>query len=395
MMRRILLTTLLAVLACFLALAGATGGVGRAQAQGAAEDLVDLSVDIHTDTAARDTIFLKVTNSGNLTAYDVEVLVEVTFPAESSGIDPGHVPVGEILFRDGNDDEFRWFIPKFEGYSTSTATVLLDIPKAPMYEIRAIVTSKGTYEYPVLKLNNELRVVVLTDHEIHAYVYLFAGEQYGVDVSVADRFPSPGATVNFTITGYLSGANSVFFDGCVTIELTDGLAAGTPAFDPNDVGLARHTTKPRDKCQEIPDGMDGIDGIFEIGTRRSTVAGSQYTMTLPVTVAGNAEVSEQCLTARIFARPRARKNASATRHFDDVSNNEAKLCLGLAPDEKVVFRSGTMDLWKLNPCVGVTSPPCDNADSIELTTNLLSHPDNLEFPYTVFQPDNVVVHIPD
>ena len=166
--------------------------------------------------------------------------------------------------------------------------------------------------------------------------------------------PSPGDTVNFTITAdrkptYTS--SSIGFttdtpppiDLKVDIELTDGLTTGTPTYASGPLGTST-----------VPDSVSYSNGVFNIGTLKSgdtitTAEPVRNSVTLPVTVASGAVVNEQCLTATLTGNP-----PPGTGPFDDdISDNVAKVCLsGPQPsDTTVVFVSGQTDLFTWYDCV--------------------------------------------
>ena len=86
----------------------------------------------------------------------------------------------------------------------------------------------------------------------------------------------------------------------VEIELTDGLHVnGSPTYASGYVaGGTRFTTQT--------DVMPYANGVFNIGTLRSG-SPDRHRLTLPITVANDAVVSEQCLTATLTGNPPARR----------------------------------------------------------------------------------------
>ena len=74
-------------------------------------------------------------------------------------------------------------------------------------------------------------------------------------------------------------------------------------------------------------------------------------------------------------------------------DNRSKACLD-AP--VTVFQNGETDLLTLYDCVGEAEPPCSSADSMELVAFGGTAAANVGLSgNTVFQPESVVVHIPD
>ena len=177
---------------------------------------------------------------------------------------------------------------------------------------------------------------------------------YTVDVSVDDASPSPGGTVNFTIVtnrddaygvGYL---NPSVVDLKVDIELTEGLSvSGTPTFAAGILGTST-----------VADSVSYSNGVFNIGTSN---AGESVTnaVTLPITVASDAAVNEQCLAATLTGNPPPGNGPLD----DDVSDNVAKLCLGARTPP---YTSADLTEFISHPCVGISDPPCDNTDDVRV-----------------------------
>ena len=268
-----------------------------------------------------------------------------------------------------------------------------------MHEFYGEVTT-SSFESDLRKGNNKSRIWSYRSQTQHAEYFQATGN-YTVDVSVDKPSPSPGDTVNFTITAnrrhtYPTG----LYDAAppinlkVDIDLTDGLTVSRALTDSDyESGRPGHSN-----YNQKPSAVryNSSTGVFNIGTRKggTTAANREpvrYSVTLPITVSSNAVVNRQCLTARLTGNP----PPGTGPYDDDISDNVAKLCLGTGtPGEKVVFRDGTADLWALYPCVGVTTSPCDDTDSVILAIN---RPSTAVFTGTpaVFEPENVVVHIPD
>ena len=320
-------------------------------------------------------------NIGARTAYDVEVVVDVVYP-DKSHFDPvPEVPVGYASLErspNGTDDaRLRWTIPALGGLQREevTARVLHRRSAAPAFdknssphEFFGQVTTLS-HESNLHKGNNTSRVWSYNfSFDLNPlfprqyYRWAQVGGNNTVNVSVDQPFPSPGDTVNFTITaGRTNPRDKVgpvnipthtppLIDQRVDIELTDGLAVVST-----------------DLISYAPDGTTGLsydDGVFNIGTRptgeqfhRTAVA---YSVTLPVTVSSGAVVNEQCLTATLTGNP----PPGVGRLDDKISDNVAKLCLGDFLVEP--FVRGQIDAFTVYPCVGITDPPCDSSDDVRV-----------------------------
>ena len=132
------------------------------------------------------------------------------------------------------------------------------------------------------------------------------------------------------------------------------------------------------------------DGVFTVGSRPSGEVLGSFTATVPVRVASDAVVNEQCLTVTASGNP----PPGLGTYNDDILDNVKTVCLGQM-DRKVVFSDGTADLWALYPCVGETAPLCDDTASVVQAVKGLTAGQIAGFHYEYFEPESVVVHIPD
>ena len=369
-------------------------GSSPAHAQGADGEYVDLAVILETPTeeslATRD-LTITVMNLGSRTAYDVEVVVVVVYPENSSYFEiVPEVPIGTATLENGGYS-FRWTIPEFLGMQRFAVEHYVRHwqPSGPAFdragyphEFLGEVTT-ASFESDLRKGNNTDRVWSTLDNENDGRTRQ-ARPDYSINVSVDERNPSPGNIVNFTVTTNHGTFPYSVIDQAVSIELTSGLMVDV---DPNATPPREISYAPDDRAASV----SYSNGVFNLGTLKFSDKKPEHSVTLPIRVAPDAVVNEQCLTATITGNP----PPEASPYDDDRSDNVAKLCLGGPPDEKVVFRDGTADLWALYPCVGVTSAPCDDTDSVVLAINGLSAATEAGALYPVFIPDNVVVHIPD
>ena len=170
-----------------------------------------LTLEVPDDTATNlHFIEVIVVNNGTRTAYDVEVVVDVESPEDSrfTITDPrGDViaPVGQISV---DETSVVWTIPELGPLQREVLTPLVQHEKPSgadtfdntldPHEIFGTVTT-ASFESDRHKGNNTARVWSFQYSTRNNY-WIQAAVDYSVDVSVDNRYPSPGETVNFTIT---------------------------------------------------------------------------------------------------------------------------------------------------------------------------------------------------
>ena len=367
------------IFACLLSLALVVGfaflGTGSAHAQGDEGDYVDVAVmlevpDQHS-SVIRQKLDIIVVNQGSTTAYDVEVVVDVVSPEEAYYFQffTGNpdVPVGSASL-ESNERTLRWSIPALGGLQraklsragvvhlpTTDPNPAFDNSLIPHEYLGTVTTS--SFESEIHKRNNTSRV--------WSYIYgrpnqnyRQAAGNYTVSVTVDEPSPSPGGAVNFTIaaelvkpTDYI-GSDVPMIDTKIDIELTGGLTvSGTPTYAAGFLGNTN--------LAGVPDSWTYSDGEIDVGTLEIG-EGGPYFAHLPVSVANNAVVSEQCLTATLTGNP----PPGTGPRDDDISDNVAKVCLGDQPVEPRA--SNQIDAFIIYPCVGNTNPPCDDADDVRV-----------------------------
>ena len=358
------LTAIAVVLA---ALSGAFFDEGVAHTQGEERDYVDVGLILEIpdmDYFGGRYLNVIVVNHGSRTAYDVKVEVRIENPKDSIyfKVDQSSVSVGTVsLSEDGYS--FFWTIPALGGRQrvetghdgrtplsyhlevdtegTNPSNIMFNEKLTPHEHFATVTTA--SFESDLHKSNNTARAWSHADNS-SGRDFRQAWTSYSVNVSADDRHPSPGGTVNFTITASNPRYQNAIIDQKVDIELIDGLAvAGTPSYDP--------ATKP--------DSVSYSNGVFNIGTLEFNSYRSAYSVTLPIKVSDNVVVNEQCLTATITGNP-----PPPGPNLDDISDNVAKLCLGEPPVEPLV--SGQVDAFTVYPCVGITDAPCDSANDIRV-----------------------------
>ena len=357
---------LIAIVAVFTALTGALSDKHAAYAQGSSNDYVDVAVILEAPEDVETEIFLDldivVVNNGSRTAYDVEVVVDVVYPEASSHFDldrTGSViraPVGRLSL-ENNKHRLRWSIPALGGLQREELTV----------ESRIRQTSNPTFNKR--KFTHEFFGEVTTSSfdgnpgnntsRVWSVPYLENGHRgamgnYVVAATVDEPSPSPGDTVEFTITAGKSqrpSAGARPIDLKVAIELTGGLiVSGAPSYVSTS---HRGTEFPK------PSSVSYSSGVFTIGTLKFGEPAINA-VTLPVRVSRSAVVNEQCLTAKLTGNP----PPGTGPLDDDISDNVAKVCLGqqLAP----YFTSGDLQEFVTHPCVSDSDHPCDNTDDVRV-----------------------------
>ena len=342
---------------------------GSSHAQGDDNDHVDVALILEfPETVVGGTIHhlnVIVVNHGSRNAYDVEVEVDVVYPEDNSRFQALIVPVQGVSLG-SNGRTLRWTIPELGGLQREefAARVTYKSNSAPTFdnslhphEVFGEVTT-SSFESDLHKGNNTSRVWSYRYSTLNDS-YIQVEGNYSVAVSVDNSSPSPGDTVNFTTT--VDRANPISellsltaltpppIDLKVDIALTDGLTvSGAPSYSP--------TT-----ADGKPASVSYSNGVFNIGTRKmDDPQPPTYSVTLPVSVASNAVVNEQCLTATVTGNP----PPGVGPRDDDISDNVAKLCLGTAPEGPLLISQ--VDVFNIYPCVGNSDSPCDNSDDVRV-----------------------------
>ena len=350
---------LIAIIAVFAALTGALSVQHSAYAQEVDNDYVDVGVSLEVPRHISHQVRIVVVNQGARSAHDVVVVVRVKSPALSHFTD-GLLHTAMSLENDKRS--LRWSIPKLEGLQRVEHLVGIrdfDNSRIP-HEFYGEVTT-SSFESDRQKGNNTSRV--------WSYVSSRSGQRwqaggnYSVVVSVDNPSPSPGGTVNFTVIASRAARdesyeNAPAIDLKVDIDLTRGLSVtGTPTFASLDSeGSVLGVT---------PVSLRYSDNVFTIGTLKGPTLELRSdpvrnSVTLPISVASDAVVNEQCLTATLTGNP-----PPGTGPFDDkISDNVAKVCMGAQPLSPLL--SSQVALFKIYPCVGNTNPPCDSTDDVRV-----------------------------
>ena len=368
----------LGALSLAISIIGAIFVPGAAQAQGEDNDHVDVGLILEVPdlrATSRRQLDIIVVNHGSRTAYDVEVVVEIVYPEDSSYfLAPGdyhllgwtlEVPVGAVSHGD-DIYSLKWSIPALGGLQRETLEVMVIHESVEIYAVEfdksldshehfgKVTTS--SFESSPHKENNEARVWSYRYRLDHNYHRQAAGN-YSLTVSVDEPSPSPGGTVNFTITTTRENPYDRYFaprpiDLEVAIELTGGLSVtGTPTY--RCANLVSCT---------VPDQVTYSDSVFNVGTLKPTDSAINSVI-LTVTVGSDPSVRDQCLTATLTGNP----PPGVGRYDDDVSDNVAKVCVGPgSAGEEVVLDSGEVSAFALFPCVGISTHPCDTSDDVRV-----------------------------
>ncbi len=378
------------VMAC-VGLAGAFAGGQDAAAQDP-EEFVDLSVEVtvlDATSPASSKVYLSVSNLGNRAAYDVYIRAQVKALVD---IPPTVGTYNASRNQRPPNDIFEWHIPELPGYAEYTVRFRGTLGGAnPIDTILdhhyATVTS-SSYEPPDRMHNNR-------DEIWEIWWIRKAGPaepDYSVRVSAENTSAS---SADFTVTAVRPARDdgeSIFKDGCINVGLTAGLTAGTPTFTKlgtGDTAPVAATGRSFDTSTTRECGGSGdATGVFKLPEYHEDL---ESIMTLPVTVASGATLSEQCLTAKIFAAP----STGTGRFYDDLADNEAKVCLGEPPDETVIFTSGASDLFTWYDCSEITGHPCGASVSLELVALGGTAALDAGLSHSALDPDNVVVLIGD
>ena len=215
MARRVLSVIACTGLALCLAVAGAVLAPNLIHAQVDDNDYVDVGITLqvpdhdHSPAGYHDLI-ISVVNHGSRTAYDVEVVVNLEYPEDNSQFRPAPVvPIGSASLKN-NERTFKWSIPSLGGLQRAQVFVDVtntDISGAFLWDYRNVPhehfgqVTTSSFESKLHKGNNTARVWSYGTSPAHSHFHQAAGN-YLVAVSVNKLSPSPGDTVEFTITAY-------------------------------------------------------------------------------------------------------------------------------------------------------------------------------------------------
>ena len=318
---------LIAMIAVFAILAGTFRDEPVVYAQDEdGRDYVDvglmLEVPDNIGNASNQEVHVIVVNNGTRTAYDVVIELIVEYPTgsifsltERGGVQTplvGRISVGQT---DDGESLFHWAIPELGGLRRVVVKPIVvhttddHANKRKVHKISGRVDT-ASFQSDIHEENDEAEVWTYA-YNTRNTAFVQVGVNYTVGVSVDNRFPARGDTVNFTVTAGrkptvrdVANAPEVPppIDLKVAIELTGGLTAGTPSryYTSNDIvgGVQTTVSSPT---------WAYSNGEIDVGTgaagETEVVA---HSVILPVTVGSGTDVvvNEQCLTAKLTGNPR-------------------------------------------------------------------------------------------
>ena len=380
---------------------------GPAQAQEPEEQYVDLGVEIVllSDKARADTrVHLRVSNTGNRTAYDVNVgfdkrtrsqvgtgkfTLREDLPVGTANIRKNESMTFDTQASIGTNPAFQWQIPEIPAHTAYTAHLggTSQSTDTEAVEEYFATVSSGSHESPDRQENNSHRAWGVFSQRDSGRRSSPAEPDYSVDVSVTGPTSSGATFAVSVVLPKVRGIGSVIGHGCVNVRLTPGLNAGSPTFTKIIVDNINSTpvsatgrsfdTSASRECG----GSSDATGVYKLpGTHGDRKA----IMTLPVTVNSGATLSEQCLTAELFANP----PAGGGRYHDDPNDNVVKVC-PWGGATTIPLRTGAVSVWTHYPCVGITTAPCDSGNDVRVRATV---PDQNG---VILDSGTAVFHIPD
>ena len=384
-------TYLLLIALLLLAVSGAALSAPHPSYAQDEEKYMDLWTEANLNTGtANANLFIDIHlgNEGNRTAYDVVVKIELKRSATRFRWVSLDLPDGTCLSQgkdsaclevknSGNiplssENSLFWKIPLLAAEEELELT---------LYFATASSTGVARYDIDVTSASHE-REARRHDNSVQVWaVWKSTGgslnepnPNYAVEVRVDGRRPLAGGTVNFRVfaKNFNTSVNRSgrIEDGCVNIRLTGGLTAGTATFakqagtlfsnDPTSVtdgSLSFKTDATDDGIPEECGDKSGAAGFFLLSDGKDHL----QIMTLPVTVTSGVTVSEQCLTAEIFATP----TTGSAHGFDYPADNRVEYCLGYPPNH--VFDEGEVSIWAVHACkYGTKNGGCDTAAEVQV-----------------------------
>ena len=195
----------------------------------------------------------------------------------------------------------------------------------------------------------------------------------GVDVVISDRLPQAGGATTFTVKAFTVGGDTP----ATSSDLEDHAQLDVQVKISLSPGLAFAATQ-----QAPADEFDTSTGIWDVGELNRGVSNA---LSLPVAVNLTTDtpaalpLEERCLTARVVRAVPWWEFVPSKR-----LNDTFTACLG---EPEALLTEGETALFYYLDCVGNTSAPCTNADTMEL---LVERDDDY-----LQQPEDVVVLIQD
>ena len=208
--------------------------------------------------------------------------------------------------------------------------------------------------------------------------------EYDLEGTVDTRLPAEGANVIFTF--FLDLSPTVPHDPVIGHSWLD------PQVEiqlPPALQYVSHTQSSRADTNN--GAFTPSTGIWKmLGSARGT---EEFELTLTVQWNTGGSLERQCVTATASNLVAEVRRPGPGPEAD----NTVEICLGKPPDGPVLFGSGEADLFTWYDCVGnTTTHPCDDKDDdLELVVFGGTAAVAAGWPYEIFQPENIVTHLPD
>ncbi len=340
-----------------VALSGAVAGPGTAHAQGSD---IDLAVSIALQNNVQNPT-ITVANYGSDNAYHVQIVMKVggiTLGSTLTSPTTGTV----ALHPTDSTTTLIWSIPRMLGNGIKYEYILNT----------ASSTSITVIQYTATVFNDVFLEPEASRHNNHTEAWqirLPSAEtrtptpDYAIEATVDNPFPQSQGSVTFTVVAkneVTTGDAGHLSDAQVTISLPAGLT------------YTSHTA---------PTGTsyNSSTGIWTIGDWQ--LAAATHSLTLTATLAADAVLNKQCVTAELSAKP--------PEPIDKTVDNRSTVCLG-ENDEPVLFQSGEVDTFTIYPCVERTAYPCGSTDDVRVRVVDKTTPQE-----RVLSPDMVFIHVQD
>ncbi len=189
-------------------------GEDVALAQDEERDYVDVGVSLEYPTpvlSGSRYVDIIVTNHGARTAYDVEVTVDVVYPANSSRWHPTppEAPIG-MVYLESNRYSLHWTIPALEGLQREEISVFVVVQETDANNVELYDNSLDNHEFFAEVTTSSFESELYKDNNTDRIWYEVINAQqkdsrrvqgnYYIDyVSVDEPSPTPGDIVNFTL----------------------------------------------------------------------------------------------------------------------------------------------------------------------------------------------------
>ena len=407
--RRVVFVALFALVAlgaaAALALLPAAGQTASAQGSAPPEECHDLHLDMYRNNDFR---YFTVAN-GNDEETIANVMVKLKF---DNAVDDdrtsqwvrGRITTfssdyGTVWISDAPDNIIHWRLPAVPPGTSYRAAV--GKGGNPGQGLQRVARNTVTMEQRVPGAETAL---CRTEREFWTLragnaLTMFTSAYSIGELSVDNLYPAPGGNVNFKVVGDSQRSISA----SVKVRHTSGLEFQTEGTPPTNKAptIAPAPTSPRTLALAEWRNYDAARGVgeFYIGNEGVTKAAerTEISITLPLKLKQGVKADGQCVTATITAMPKYANPNAPGENYDDPADNTQTLCLGKPPAAElpVLLTEGLAELLTLHGCVGKTTYPCDSTDTVEQVVGGKAAAVNAGLPYQYFQPEDVVVQIPD